>query len=236
MTPTLLLFDIDGTLITTGGAGYRAMKRAVAHTFDDHRSLDGIPVAGRTDSIILRDALAALGRPALTTAVRDRIRDTYCGFLEEEIAKVRGGPGVLPGVRDLLTRLVGDPAYHLALLTGNFSQSAQIKLGYFDLWRFFTWGAYGEDAVERNDLLPVALERYRARTGRDVAPADVVIIGDTPNDVLVARAGGARSVGVTTGQYDRGALLAAGADVVFHDFSDVDEVMRVFAGHGVPGA
>jgi phosphoglycolate phosphatase len=217
MTPTLLLFDIDGTLITTGGAGYRAMKRAVAHTLGDQRSLDGIPVAGRTDSIILRDAMAVLGQPALTLDVRDRIRDVYCEFLREEIELVGGGPGVLPGV-------------HVALLTGNFSQSAQIKLGYFDLWRFFAWGAYGEDAVDRNDLLPVALERYRARTGQAIDASAVVIIGDTPNDVAVARAGGTRSVCVTTGQYDRDALIAAGADVVFHDFSDVDEVLRVFAG------
>jgi phosphoglycolate phosphatase len=230
MTPTLLLFDIDGTLITTGGAGYRAMKRAVAHTLGDQRSLDGIPVAGRTDSIILRDAMAVLGQPALTLDVRDRIRDVYCGFLREEIELVGGGPGVLPGVRDLLGRLVDDPAYHVALLTGNFSQSARIKLGYFDLWRFFAWGAYGEDAVDRNDLLPVALERYRTRTGQAIDASAVVIIGDTPNDVAVARAGGTRSVCVTTGQYDRDALIAAGADVVFHDFSDVDEVLRVFAG------
>ena len=230
MTPTLLLFDIDGTLITTGGAGYRAMKRAVAHTFDDQRSLDGIPVAGRTDSIILRDAMAVLGQPALTADVRDRIRDTYCQFLFEEIDRVHGGPGVLPGVRELLGRLIDDPAFHIALLTGNFSQSAQIKLGYFDLWRYFAWGAYGEDAVDRNDLLPVALDRYRGRTGQTIDASAVVIIGDTPNDVLVARTGGARSVGVTTGQYDREALIAAGADVVFHDLSDVDEVLRVFAG------
>ena len=91
-------------------------------------------------------------------------------------------------------------------------------------------GAFGEDAVNRNDLLPVAVSRYRERTGHDIDPRDVVIIGDTPNDVEVARVGGARSVCVTTGQYDRDALLAAGADVVFHDLGDVDEVLRVFAG------
>jgi phosphoglycolate phosphatase len=226
--PTLLLFDIDGTLITTGGAGYRAMKRAVEVTMGVDRALEGIPVAGRTDSIILLDAVRAIDGSEITPELRARIRDVYCDILRAEIERVAGGPGVLPGVRQLIARLEGDPAWHIALLTGNFSVSAEIKLGYFDLWKHFAWGAWGEDAVHRNDLLPVALARYRERTGEAIDPRDVVIIGDTPNDAEVARVGGARSVCVTTGQYDRAALVAAGADVVFHDLSDVDEVLRVF--------
>lgn len=226
---TLLLFDIDGTLITTGGAGYRTLRRAVERVLEVDEALVGIPVAGRTDSIILRDGLAALGR-TLDTPTRDRIRDAYCGLLQAELEATGGGPGVLPGVRELLTRLTDDPAFHIALLTGNFSQSAQVKLGFFDLWHHFAWGAYGEDAVDRNDLLPVALARYTARTGLPIDPADVVIIGDTPNDVEVARVGGTRAVCVATGQYDREALLEAGADIVFHDLGDVDEVLRVLAG------
>lgn len=226
--PTLLLFDIDGTLITTGGAGYRAIKQAVEMTLGVKRALEGIPVAGRTDSIILRDAVRALDGRELTAHLLDQLRTTYMGTLRAEIDRVRGGPGVLPGVRTLLARLAGDPDFHVALLTGNFSQTAEIKLAYFDLWQHFPWGAFGEDAVHRNDLLPVAIARYRVRTGLDVASSDIVIIGDTPNDVEVARAGGARSVCVTTGQFDRQALLDAGADVVFADLSDVDEVIRVF--------
>lgn len=228
---TLLLFDIDGTLVTTGGAGYRAMKRAVELVCDATSALDGIPVAGRTDSSILRDALAALDGKVLTAAARDRIRDVYCGLLCDELERSGGGPGVLPGVRELLTRLASLPQYDLALLTGNFSQSARIKLGFYDLWRFFPWGAFGEDAVERNDLLPVAFDRYQARAGVRADPRNVVIIGDTPQDVGVARAGGTRSICVTTGQYDRHELIEAGAEDVFHDLSDVKEVLRVLAGH-----
>ncbi len=228
--PTLLLFDIDGTLITTGGAGYRAIKRALEVTLGIERALDGIPVAGRTDSIILREGVRAAVDRELTTELRDQIRETYKGLLQEELELAGGGPGVLPGVHALLDRLAGDPSYHVALLTGNFSQTAAIKLGYYDLWRHFAWGAFGEDAVDRNDLLPVALARYRDRTGHDIDPSDVVIIGDTPNDVAVARMGRVRAVCVTTGQFDRASLLDAGADVVFHDLSDVDEVLRVFGG------
>jgi len=231
---TLLLFDIDGTLITTGGAGYRAIKQAVEMTLGVEHALEGIPVAGRTDSIILRDAVKALDGRELDDQLRDRLRETYMTTLRAEIDRVRGGPGVLPGVRPLLARLANHPDFHVALLTGNFSQTAEIKLAYFDLWQDFAWGAFGEDAVHRNDLLAVAMTRYRARTGLDVAPADIVIIGDTPNDAEVALAGGARSVCVATGQFDRQALLDAGADVVFHDLSDVDEVVRVFQDKGAP--
>ena len=227
--PTLLLFDIDGTLIMTGGAGFRAMKRAVAQVTGAPHALDGVPVAGRTDSIIIRDALLAIdGRP-VTPDLLNEIRDVYAVVLQEEIEAVRGGPGVLPGVAELLTRLESLPEFHVALLTGNFSRTAAIKLGYFDLWRRFAWGAWGEDAVERNDLLPVALARYTERTGERIDPRDVVIIGDTPNDVEVARVGGTRSVAVATGHFDRESLQAAGADVVFHDLSDVDEVLRVLS-------
>ena len=233
--PTLLLFDIDGTLIMTGGAGFRAIRRAVEITMGVERALEGIPVAGRTDSIILRDAVKALAGDDITIELRDRIRETYMGTLHEEIHKVQGGPGVLPGVRQLLDHVAADPSFHVALLTGNFSQTAAIKLGYFDLWRYFDWGAFGEDAVDRNDLLPVALDRYRARTGLDIAPADVVVIGDTPNDVEVARVGQARSVGVTTGHFDRASLEAAGADIVFDDFSDVATVLRVLQGRVADG-
>lgn len=227
---TLLLFDIDGTLITTGGAGFRSMKRAVEDELGVPRALEGIDVAGRTDSIILRDALAALDGRELDARLRDRILERYAGYLAAELEATGGGPGVFPGVTRLLETLREDERFDLALLTGNFSRTAQIKLGYYDLWRYFPWGAFGEDAVDRNDLLPVAYRRYTERTGRAADPSRTVIIGDTPHDVACARAGNARVVCVTTGQFDRQALEAAGADVVFHELSDVEAVIEVLAG------
>lgn len=227
---TLLLFDIDGTLITTGGAGYRSMKRALEDECGVPRALEGIPVAGRTDSIILRDALAALDGRVLDLPLRNRIQARYAGYLQEELERTGGGPGVCPGVRPLIAELQADERFDLALLTGNFSQTAEIKLSYFDLWAPFPWGVFGEDAVHRNDLLPVAYERYSSRTGTPADPRRTVIIGDTPHDVECARAGGARSVCVTTGQFDRESLQTSGADVVFHELSDVDRVIEVLAG------
>jgi phosphoglycolate phosphatase len=228
---TLLLFDIDGTLITTGGAGFRAMRRAVEDECQVQRALEGVPVAGRTDSIILRDALAALDGRVLDLELRNRIQVRYAGYLQEELERSGGGPGVCPGVRPLLDSVQGDDRFELALLTGNFSQTAAIKLGYYGLWEYFAWGAFGEDAVDRNDLLPVAYARYTERYGTRIDPRRTVIIGDTPHDVACARAGEARAVCVTTGQFDRDSLLEAGAEVVFHELSDTEEVIAVLAGH-----
>lgn len=227
---TLLLFDIDGTLITTGGAGYRAMRRAVEHELEVPHALEGIPVAGRTDSIILRDAVAALDGRGLDLPLRNRIQQRYAGYLADELRETGGGPGVCPGVEALLETLARDDRFDLALLTGNFSQTAEIKLGYYGLWRYFAWGAFGEDAVHRNDLMKVAYERYTARTQQPADPTRTVVIGDTPHDVACAKAGAARSVCVTTGQFDRQSLEDAGADVVFHELSDVDAVVEVLAG------
>jgi len=107
------------------------------------------------------------------------------------------------------------------LLTGNLEHGARVKLEYFDLWRYFRCGAFGDDAVERNGLFADALARVKKIGGPVFAAADVVIVGDTPLDIAVARAGGARSVGVATGSYDVAALQAAGADAVLVDFSDL---------------
>jgi phosphoglycolate phosphatase len=213
----LLLFDIDGTLISTGGAGMRAMTRVLKETLLVPTGLDSVPVAGRTDSIILRDVLAACGR-SLDATTMSEFREAYRGHLRYELAR-GGGPGTLRGVRALLDSL-STRDVTLGLLTGNFPEAAEIKLVHYDLWQYFGWGAFGDSAFDRNDLLPVALERHAERGGRPVAAHDVLVVGDTPNDVACAHAGGAQAIAVATGHYDRSALEAAGADVVLDDLSD----------------
>ena len=155
-----------------------------------------------------------------------RFRDVYLGHLNEsstsrgrERASCRES---LPLLEALERR---DDAY-LALLTGNYEEAARAKLAYFDLWRYFRCGAFGDDAPDRNGLLPRAMARIRECGGPVVAPRDVVVIGDTPLDVACAAASGARSVAVATGGFDVDALRAAGADVVLQDFSDTREVLR----------
>jgi len=230
--PKLVLFDIDGTLVLTGGAGVRAMNRAfeeivgAAGRVGGSDPLSGIPVAGRTDWIILHDALARIGRD-LDEALFDQLRERYIMLLREEIEHPgKGFNGTLPGVPELLEALLPREDMYLGLLTGNFREGAQIKLEHFDLWRYFRCGAFGDDAADRNALVPVARERAAACGIPDLPASDVVVIGDTPNDVACALAVGALPVGVATGSYTADQLQACGAAIVFQTLEDTDEVIR----------
>ena len=221
----ILLFDIDGTLVLTGGAGVRAMSRAFEDVFAVPDAFRGIPMPGRTDTWILSDAAAAHGFSSENERLAT-FRDVYLGHLSRELDEPGPRKGVMPGVVPLLDALEECEDAYLALLTGNYEEAARAKLAYFDLWRYFRCGAFGDDAPDRNGLLPRALARIRECGGPVVAPRDVVVIGDTPLDVACAAASGARSVAVATGGFDIGALREAGAEVVLQDFSDTREVLR----------
>jgi len=221
----VILFDIDGTLVLTGGAGQRAMGRAFEELFSIPNAFRHIDMPGRTDSWILSDAVAAHGTP-WAAADRTRFRDVYLEHLRHEIEQPGARKGVMPGVRPLLDVLDCRDDVYLALLTGNYEEAARIKLEYFDLWRYFRCGAFGDDAPDRNGLLPKAMAAIRECGGPEVAPVGIVVIGDTPLDVACAAASGARSLAVATGGYDVDALRAAGADVVMKDLTDTVEVLR----------
>ena len=152
----VLLFDIDGTLVLTGGAGQRAMARAFEDIFSVPNAFQHIEMPGRTDSWILSDAVAVHGTPWGDTD-RARFREVYLEHLRDEIEQPGSRKGVMPGVRPLLDHLVRREDAYLALLTGNYEDAARIKLEYFDLWRYFRCGAYGDDAPDRNGLLPKAV-------------------------------------------------------------------------------
>lgn len=216
----LVLFDIDGTLVLTGAAGLRAMNKAVEDVLGHADALDGIPVAGRTDRIILSDALARAGR-SMDEDLLGTLRDAYVSHLRREIELPgRGTKGVMPGVRDLLDALAGRDDVFLGLLTGNFAAGAEIKLEYFDLWRYFRCGAYGDDAADRNALVPFAVERARGCGLPDIGPEHILVVGDTPHDVACARAAGAVPVAVATGTFSVDDLRGTGAAVVFEDLGD----------------
>jgi phosphoglycolate phosphatase-like HAD superfamily hydrolase len=226
----LVLFDIDGTLVLTGGAGLRAMNRACEHIVGHRSALEGVAIAGRTDWIILDDALAQNGL-TLDADLLDELRRRYVEHLQEEIQLPgEGVKAVMPGIRELLDALRPRDDMALGLLTGNFAEGARIKLQYFDLWKYFPCGAFGDDASDRNHLVPVALERARECGLIDASPSEVFVVGDTPHDVACARAVGATPVGVATGRYSVGQLRAAGADVVFQDLGDTAAVLRVLDG------
>ncbi len=223
----LVLFDIDGTLVLTGGAGLRAMNRACEHLVGHRSALDGVTLAGRTDSIILDNALTNHGL-ALDPALLSELRRRYVEHLREEIELPgKGVKAVMPGIRELLEALAPRPDMALGLLTGNFEEGARIKLEHFDLWKYFRCGAYGDDASDRNHLVPIAMQRAKDCGLADASPSQVFVIGDTPHDVACAHAAGATPIGVATGGYDVDQLRAAGAEIVFEDLSDTPAVVRV---------
>jgi phosphoglycolate phosphatase-like HAD superfamily hydrolase len=214
---TVLLFDIDGTLVLTGGAGQRAMARAFEDLFAISDGFRDIQMAGRTDTWILSSAAERHGiRPADLA----RFHDTYLAHLERELEPPNPRKSVMPGVRPLLDALASRDDVYLALLTGNYHEAARLKLEHFDLWRYFQTGAFADDGQDRNSLLPKALERVHACGGPMVQPADVIVVGDTPHDVTCAQVCGARAFGVATGPFSAQQLRDSGAAVVFDDLSD----------------
>ena len=223
----LVLFDIDGTLVLTGGAGLRAMNRALEEVFGHANGLGDIPVAGRTDWAILADAVRRVGRTLDGNLLADLER-RYVARLGEEIhLPGHGRKGIMPGIKEILDAIDRRDDVVAGLLTGNFEDGARVKLGYFDLWRYFRFGAFGGDAADRNALVPVAVERARTCGLPEIADADVLVVGDTPHDVLCAHAAGAVAVAVATGPSSVDELRAAGADHVFVDLSDTDAVLKL---------
>jgi phosphoglycolate phosphatase len=223
----LILFDIDGTLVLTGRAGWRAMNRACADEVGHDRALDGVEFAGRTDWSILRDIMGKHDKP-MDRPMLDKLNRRYVAHLAEEIQLPgKGIKDVMPGIRPLLDALQQRDDVKLGLLTGNFVDGARIKLEYFDLWKYFPFGAFGGDAADRNDLVPVAIRRAREAGIADVEPSQVIVVGDTPNDVECARVVGATPVAVATGSYTVEQLRETGADIVFTDLSDTDAFLKL---------
>jgi phosphoglycolate phosphatase-like HAD superfamily hydrolase len=226
--PWIVLFDVDGTLVLTGRAGLRGMTAAFSRLYGSTSALEGIPVAGRTDRAIVSDALRAAGRPVTPEEIL-RLREAYIADLQIEIGRPVADPsGVLPGVEALLDEFESQPVVSVGLLTGNFEAGARIKLGHFDLWDRFPFGAFGDDHDDRNALVPIALARARAAGVAETAPDRVVVIGDTPLDIACAHAHGARAVAVATGSYSADQLRAAGADLVVDTLVDARALIASF--------
>jgi phosphoglycolate phosphatase len=223
----LVLFDIDGTLVLTGRAGMRAMNRACEDFVRSDNAMAGVTFAGRTDWSILDDILRNHGH-TLDELRLDELRQRYVTHLAEEIQLPgHGAKEVMPGIRELLDALQRRDDVRLGLLTGNFLEGARIKLEYFDLWKYFPWGAFGGDAASRNDLVPIAVSRARAFGIDDVPASNVIVVGDTPNDIECALVADAVPVAVATGSYTPEQLRAAGADIVFSDLSDTSAFLAL---------
>lgn len=221
----LVLFDIDGTLLLTDGAGRRAIQRALLEQAGTAGPIDAHRFDGKTDPQIVRELLSLAGHPGAEDPARiAAVCERYLDLLEDELARPGQRTRLLAGVPELLAALTGpetDRRALVGLLTGNLERGATLKLrsAGVDPARFAV-GAYGSDAPHRPLLPAIARQRAEASCGHAIPGADVVIIGDTPDDVAAARGIGARTIGVATGFYDVAALAAAGASRVFADLSD----------------
>jgi phosphoglycolate phosphatase-like HAD superfamily hydrolase len=227
ISPALILFDIDGTLLLSGRAGLRAMTRAFQQTFGITDAFKDQHFGGRTDSFLVSNALRAAGLPD-TPEQHERFREIYIPLLAEEIEHPgTGHKGLMPGARELLEALHDHDDVHLALLTGNYREAAQIKLQHFEIWDFFEWGAFSDDHHDRNELVPLAKSRAETYDIPPEAIERVIVIGDTPHDIECARVAGAKSIAVATGGYSVDQLKEFGADAVLRDLSDTDAVIAL---------
>jgi phosphoglycolate phosphatase len=207
----LFLFDIDGTLINTGGAGSAAMRAAFATLYGVEDGFRGIEFTGRSDLAIIQDAMVAAKVAAdgsLAEALR-RFKHAYYRQLPLTLLKSQGR--VLPGVGSLLDALSDDPSASVWLGTGNFRNSAGIKLRHYGLWHYFKGGGFGDRTSERSLLIAQGIRAANRRAGRH---GTVFVIGDTIYDIAAAKANRAVAVGVATGTTPAGDLEAAGADLV----------------------
>jgi phosphoglycolate phosphatase-like HAD superfamily hydrolase len=225
----LYLFDVDNTLLNSGGAGAKAMTLAFEEIFGVPDAFAGIEYTGRSDIAIFRDAALAssLDADGQFPELLARFREAYFRALPQTLRQTTGR--VMPGMPEVLAALEATPGAHVGLATGNFSLSARLKLEYYGLERFFQAGGFGEDSDERAEIVARAIERVAALAG-DAGPHSIFVIGDTPLDVAAALANGVVAVGVATGTFSVDALKEAGAGLVFPDFSRWQDVVAALLG------
>jgi len=233
MVGRLLLWDVDGTLIRGGGVGSAAMSEAAAVAIG--RPVDGSSVVmhGKTDPQILAELFVAAD---VTDEEIPRLVPIAAAEAERLMAlaeaDLRARGEIIPGVLDVLTRLSAIPGVRQTLVTGNLTGNAAVKLATFELRAYFDVevGAYGSDHADRNELVPIALERVEQRRGERYLPEEVWVIGDTTGDLACARAAGVRCLLVGTGQIPMAELCLLDADVVLVDLTNTDQVIQILTG------
>jgi phosphoglycolate phosphatase len=217
MRPTVLLFDIDGTLITTGGVGRKALEVAFEKRYG-RRDACSFPLDGMTDKLIVRLGLEAIG-VAVTPDEVDALLALYVEILQIEVAAADSATYRLHAGMKGAVEAGRDAGHAVGLGTGNLREGARLKLERVDIYRYFPFGGFGCDAEARPDVIRRGAERGAEILGLPLAECRVVVIGDTPKDVAAAQAIGAESIGVGTGSYTPEALLACGATHAFGDLS-----------------
>jgi phosphoglycolate phosphatase-like HAD superfamily hydrolase len=212
-----ILFDIDNTLLYTGGAGGHAMNRAFAELFGVDDGFRKIEFSGRTDLFILQSALQHGEIAGSPQEHMDAFVGAYIRLLPESLAERTGH--VMPGFPQLLD-LLREAGAQIGLAAGNYNEGARLKLEFYELAGHFAGGGFGEVSLDRSEVVAVAIREVADGT----QPADVMVVGDTPHDITAALANGAIGVGVATGNYSAEELRESGAHITFEDFSDHESV------------
>jgi phosphoglycolate phosphatase-like HAD superfamily hydrolase len=215
LRPHVFLFDIDGTLVLTGGAGRRAFTRAFAEATGRDDAVHGFSFGGMTDLAIVRQALEGVGLP-FERALVDRVLERYLVYLVDEV-RLTPSYEVMPFARETVALLRGEAGCAVGLGTGNLERGAQIKLARGGLFSLFDFGGFGSDHEQREELLRAGAERGARRLGIPVDECRVVVIGDTVRDVIAAHAISAECLAVMTSGVSEETLRAAGAEYVVSD-------------------
>jgi phosphoglycolate phosphatase len=229
MSETLLLFDIDGTLLDTGGAGAGALLDAAEAVFGVRREeLPPLDLAGATDGGVIRKIFED-ARHDHCEEKAYAFRECYLQRLHERLQHRDFSGRLLDGVMPLLSHLQSRHGFSIGLLTGNIRRGAEIKLKRFSIDHHFADGGFGDDGEHRNDLGPVAVSRMERATGRRFGPEQIIVIGDTPKDIACAHAMGARCLAVATGRFKRVELAAFQPWRVLDDLADWERVLEALA-------
>ncbi|MBI5648375.1 MAG: HAD hydrolase-like protein [Ignavibacteriae bacterium] len=221
----LVLFDIDGTLLSTNGVAKQTFAEAVDTVFGQRTVAREHDFAGKTDTQIYREILVASGvDEELIQQRQDETLELFLDMLEKRVTPE--SLTVFPGVRELLDTLNEETVTTIGLLTGNVIRGARIKLGPAGLGSYFTFGAFGSDAYHRQDLPSIAIERAYHRTGYVFREKEVVIVGDTPHDISCGRHLNVRTIAVATGKSSEADLAPHNPDYLFADLSDTAAVLE----------
>ncbi|MEX2425399.1 MAG: HAD family hydrolase [Thermomicrobiaceae bacterium] len=225
----LILFDIDGTLLRPGDLAHQqSLVDSVRAVYGIEPSLEGVPLGGMLDSQIVRLALEKYQVPAGDIgdglpSVMEQMGRRYLELLGDDDRR----SWLLPGVDELLARTA--PGFTLGVLTGNASGVARAKLMAAGIDHYFSFGAFGDSADHRHELVPVAIEQAEQKLGTVHQAGDVVIVGDTPRDIEAARESGASVIAVATGRYPVEELSQLDPDLVLSDLSEVENVYQALA-------
>ncbi len=223
----LLLFDIDGTLLYTGGAGRIAFERAFETLFGVQKAWGPTRADGKTDPLLIQEVAShALGRE-VNAGEEQEIAELYRQYFEEEIYQSERFR-LMPGVSEMLRLLSEDPRFLLGLATGNFKTTAYLKLKRGNLDHFFSFGGFGCDSHERSVLVRKAMDRANAIAKKEFLPHQVTVIGDTVQDILSGKNQATRTLGILTGKTREDEFYQAGADWVLPDFSDPKKLMDLY--------